>query len=219
MRLEYWWQDWHLEELLESYLPDFVLAFAFFTSVVYAVLGKRFEQQRPAIAMSVTMGLALSIGLVWWEQANGFSIKDLGLIALGFAVLLLAFVMYQSIRQVGGSWAGTGITLGASMLIAGLLGFRVPIDAKIIQTVTVVALMPNIKHSMADMYRERHLSKKLDHGLRTVRKKATTPNEHPEEAADISTQIKRMLPAQGHLTERMAQLRTKAHQIRNGHIV
>ena len=45
MRLEDWRYDWHLEELLESYLPDFVLAFTFFTSVVYAVLGKRFEQQ------------------------------------------------------------------------------------------------------------------------------------------------------------------------------
>jgi len=31
-------------------------------------------------------------------------------------------------------------------------------------------------------------------------------------------QLKRMLPAQGYLTERMAQLRAKAHQIRNGHI-
>jgi len=27
-----------------------------------------------------------------------------------------------------------------------------------------------------------------------------------------------MLPAQGYLTERMAQLRAKAHQVRNGHI-
>ncbi|MFC1603709.1 hypothetical protein ACFL5F_01655 [Planctomycetota bacterium] len=242
MRLEYWWTDWHLEKLLESYLPDFILAFAFFTSVVYAVLGKRFEQQRPAIAMSAAIGLALSFGLVWWEQANSFSIKDLGPIAVGFAILLLAFIMYQCIRQVGGSWGGGGITIGASILIARLLGFNVPIDAQIIQTITVVALiiglmalfahrrplhprnrptkpvLPDIKRTMADLYRERHLSKKLDHGLRTVRKKATTLHEHPEEANDISFQIKRMLPAQGYLTERMARLRAKAHQIRNGHI-
>lgn len=123
-----------------------------------------------------------------------------------------------------------------------MLGFKVPIDAQIIQTVTIVALiiglmalfahhrpihphsrptkpvLPDIKHSMADLYRERHLSKKLDHGLRTLRKEAKTLHEHPEEAADIATQIKRMLPAQGYLTERMAQLRAKAHQIRNGHI-
>ena len=242
MRLEYWWQDWHIEKLLESYLPDFVLAFAFFTSVVYAVLGKRFEQQRPAIAMSAAIGIALSFGLVWWEQANDFSIKDLGPIAVGFAILLLAFVMYQCIRHIGGSWAGAGITLGASIIIAQLLGMPVPIDAQIIQTVIVVALifgllalmshrhhlnprvrftqpdLPDIKHTMADLYRQRHLSRKLDHGLRTLRKEAKTLHEHPEEVADIATQIKRMLPAQGYLTERMAQLRAKAHQVRNGHI-
>ncbi len=242
MRLEYWWQDWHLEELLESYLPDFVLAFAFFTSVVYAAVGRRFEQKRSAITMSVAIGLALSFGLVWWERANDFSIKDLGPIAVGFAILLLAFVMYQCIHHIGGSWAGAGITIGASIIIAQLLGMPVPIDAQIIQTITVVALiiglmalfthhrplyphyrpnepdLPDIKHTMADLYRQRHLSKKLDHGLRTLRKEAKTLHEHPEEGADIATQIKRMLPAQGYLTERMAQLRTKAHQIRNGHI-
>jgi len=242
MRLEYWWQDWHLEELLESYLPDFVLAFAFFTSVVYTVLSKRFEKQRPAIAMSVAIGLALSFGLVWWEQANDFSIKNLGPIAVGFAILLLAFVMYQCVRHVGGSWAGAGITIGASIVIAQLLGMPVPVDAQIIQTVIVVALifgllalmlhshhtyprmqftkpgLPDIKHTMADLYRERHLSKKLDRGLRKIHKDAKTLHEHPEEAGNVLYQIKRMLPAQGYLTQRMAQLRRKAHQIRNGHI-
>jgi hypothetical protein len=76
--------------------------------------------------MSVAIGIALSFGLVWWEQSNDFSIKDLGLIAVGFAILLLAFIMYQSIRHVGGSWAGAGITLGASIIIAQLLGMPVP---------------------------------------------------------------------------------------------
>ena len=79
-------------------------------------------------------------------------------------------------------------------------------------------ILPDIKHTMADLYRERHLSKKLDRGLRTVRKEAKSLQEHPEEVSDIATQIRRMLPAQGYLTERMAHLRTKAHQIRNGHI-
>jgi len=242
MRLEYGWQDWHLEKLLESYLPDFLLTFAFFTSIVYAVLSKRFEKQRPAISMSVAIGFALSLGLVWWEQANDFSIKDLGPIAVGFAILLLAFVMYQCICHIGGSWAGAGISIGASIIIAQMIGIPVPIDAQIIQTIIVVALifgllalmshhhnlhprvqftepgLPDIKHTMADLYRDRHLSKKLDHGLRTLRKEAKTLHEHSEEAPDISTQINRMLPAQGHLTERMARLRKKAHQIRNGHV-
>jgi hypothetical protein len=242
MRLESLFYQLNLYGLMESLLPDFVLAFAFFTSVSYAVLGKRFDKQRPAIAMSAAIGFALSIGLVWWERANDFSIRDLGPIAVGFAILLLAFVMYQCIRHVGGSWAGAGITIGAAIIIAQLLGLPVPIDAQIIQTVIVVALifgllalmshrhhlhprvhftepgLPDIKHTMADLYRERHLSKKLDHGLRDLRKEAKTLHERPEQAVDIATQIKRMLPAQGYLTEKMAELRAKAHRIRNGHI-
>ena len=241
MRLEDWWYDWHLEELLDSYLPDFILAFAFFTSVVYAALGKRLEKQRLAIAMSAAIGFALSIGLVWWEQANDFSIKNLGPIAVGFALLLLAFVMYQCIRQIGGSWAGAGITIGVSIIIALLLGMPVPFATQILQTVIVVALifglmafmshhhltprvrlsrpeLPNIRRTMADLYRQRHLSKGLDHGLRTLRKEAKILQEHPGEGGDILRQIKRMLPAQGYLTERMAQLRAKAHQVRSGHI-
>lgn len=242
MRLTDWWRNWHLEELLESYLPDFVLAFAFFTSVVYAVLSKRSEKQRPAIAMSAAIGFALSIGLVWWEQANDFSIKNLGPIAIGFTLLLLAFVMYQCIHQIGGSWAGAGITVGLAVIIAHILGFSVPVATKILQTIVVVAILfglmafvshrhhlqprvrlskpelPDIKHTMADLYRQRHLSKGVDHGLRKLRKEAKTLQEHPEEGGDILRQIKRMLPAQGYLTERMAELRTKAHHVRNGHI-
>jgi hypothetical protein len=110
MRPERIFQDLAVDELYESVLPDFVLGFAFFSSLSYVVLSKRFEQQRPAITMSAAIGFALSIGLIWWEQSTGFSIKDLGPIAIGFAIIVLAFVMYQSIRHIGGSWAGAGIT-------------------------------------------------------------------------------------------------------------
>jgi hypothetical protein len=242
MRPERLLDNLNLSEWLESLLPDFVLAFAFFTSLTYAVLGKRFEQQRPAIAMSAAIGFALSIGLVWWEQSTGFSIKNLGPIAVGFAIIVLAFVMYQSIRQVGGSWSGAGITIGASILIASLLGLNVPVDSEIIQTVTVVALIvgilaylyhtrghsirfphhqtdsPKIRRNMTVLYRERHLSDQLGKRMKKLRKQSGTLNERPEGAGDVLLQLKRMLPAEGYLTERMAQLRTKAHQIKNGHI-
>lgn len=128
MRLGNPFQDLVIGELFETALPDFVLAFAFFTSICFAVLGKRFGHQRPAIAMSATIGFALSVGLVWWEQANDFSIRDLGPIAIGFAVIVIAFVIYNSIRQVGGSWAGAGIAVGATILVAKLLEINVPID-------------------------------------------------------------------------------------------
>ena len=242
MRPEKLFSDLAIADLFETLLPDFVLAFAFFTSVVYAVLGKRFDQQRSTITMSVAIGFALSIGLVWWEQANDLSIKNLGPIAIGFAILILSFVMYQSIRQVGGSWAGAGIALGASILVSRLLGLNVPIDPEIIQTITVVALVvgifaflfhtrrysilrprvsankPSFQRNMADLYRNRHLSDKLSRNMRSLRKEANTLNEHPQDAGNVVVQLKKMLPAQGYLTEKMAQLRAKAHQIRNGHI-
>lgn len=242
MRVENPFQGLAIEDLFETLLPDFVLAFAFFTSIVYAVLGKRFERQRPAITMSAAIGFALSVGLVWWEQSTGFSIKDLGSIAVGFAILVLAFVIYQAIHRIGGWWAGAGITIGACILIAGLLGLNVPVDAEIIQTITIVALivgilaflshtrghaihfphvstdLPDIRHDMSNLYRDRHLSNQLTKRMRKLRKEANILNEHPEEATDILLQLKRMLSAEGYLTERMAELRAKAHRIRNGHI-
>jgi hypothetical protein len=242
MRPENLFYDLHLYELFESLIPDFVLAFAFFTSLVYAVLGRRFEQQRSAIAMSVSVGFALSIGLIWWEQANDLSIRNLGPIAIGFAILVLSFVMYQSIKHVGGIWAGASITIGACILIAQLLEVRAPVNPEIIQTITIVALivgtvaflshthsnsfriprisgnLPDFRHDMADLHRDRHLSDRLAKKMRSLRKEAGTLNERPQDTSNVLVQLKRMLPAQGCLTERMAQLRAKVHRIRNGHI-
>ena len=243
MRLTNLYYELNVYDLLESLIPDFVLGFAFFTSITYAVLGKRFDRQRPAIAMSASMGFALSIGLVWWEQANDLSIKNLGPIAIGFAILILAFVMNASIKQIGGSWAGAGIALGASVIIAQLIGLNIPINPEILQTVTVVALIIGLmaflshtrpkggftvpkrsadisqpRKTMTDLFRDRHLSGNLTKKTKKLRKQSTTLNEHPEKAGNIMLQLKRMLPAQGYLTEKMAQLRAKAHQIRNGHI-
>jgi hypothetical protein len=242
MRLGNPFEDLPIGELFETLLPDFVLAFAFFTAVAYAVLGKRFGQQRPAIAMSAAIGFALSVGLVWWEQANEFSIKNLGPIAIGFAIIVLALVIYNSIRQVGGSWAGAGIALGATILVAKLLEINLHIDPGIVQTVMTVALIvgilafllhsqsfrprlryapsnvADIKHDMSDLYRDRRLSKRLTRGLRNLRHEAREIDEHPEKATEILGQLKGILPAEGLLTQRMAHLRAKAHRIRNGHV-
>jgi len=226
---------------VESLWPDFVLAFAFFTALAYAVLAKRFEKQRPAIAMSAAIGFALSIGLVWWEQANDLSIRNLGPTAVGFAIIILAFVMYQSIRQVGGSWAGAAIALGASILIAEVLGLRLPIAGQIIQTLVPIALIIGViaflhhhhghpaltrvrlepretTPDMSRLFRERHLSHAIERRLNGIKERSRTLRDRPDEAADIAQQIKKMLPAEGYLTERMAQLRAKARQIRNGHV-
>jgi len=242
MRLGNPFEELGIDQLFETLLPDFVLAFTFFTAVCYAVLGKRFGQQRPAIAMSATIGFALSVGLVWWEQANEFSIRDLGPIAIGLAIIILAFVMYHAIGKVGGSWAGAGIALGASILIAKVLEFNIPLDREVIQTVMIVALIVgilsflshrhynypkiqysrpfvnDIRHDMSDLYRDKRLSNRLTKKMKDIRQRTEKLNEHPEENRDILLQLRKILPAEGWLTQRMAQLRAKAHRIRNGHI-
>jgi len=231
MRLENLFFRMNMYELFETLLPDFVLAFTLFTSICYAVLGKRFGQQRPSIAMSAAIGFALAVGLVWWEQAN-----------IGFAVIVLALVMYQAIRQIGGSWSGAAITLGVSILIARLLELNIPIDEEVIQVVTMVALivgilalvsytrghpaysqrvparLPQVRHDMTDLYRDRQVSNQITKKMKKLRKTTDTLKERPQKTVDVLPQLKRMLPAEGFLTEKMAQLRAKAHQIRNGHI-
>ena len=54
--------------------------------------------------------------------------------------------------------------------------------------------------------------------MRKIRHDAETLQEHPEESREILQQFRRILPAEGWLTQRMAQLRAKAHRVRNGHI-
>ena len=71
---------------------------------------------------------------------------------------------------------------------------------------------------MSRLFRERHLSHAIEKRLNGIKKESDTLSERPEAARDIAQQITRMLPAEGYLTERMAQLRAKAHQVRNGHI-
>jgi hypothetical protein len=242
--------EWFEAGPVENLLPDFLLALTFFTALIYAVLGPHLERRRPAIAMSVAIGFALAVGLVWWERSHGFSIRDLGPIAVGFAVIILAFVMYQSIRQVGGSWAGAAIALGVSILVAEVLGMHIPIPAELISTLVAVALIvgvfaflrhdhhyPFLRHDrghrflprvqskhaedrpdMSRLYRERHLSHAIEKRLNGIKKQSQILRDRPERAGDVMRQMRQMLPAEGYLTERLAQLREKAHQIRNGHI-
>ena len=232
---------------LEAVLPDFVIAVTFFTALIYAVLAKRFERQRAAAIAALAMGLALASGLIWWEQQVGLSIMDLGPFAAGFAILLLGAIIFQAVRQVGGSFAGVGIALGISLLISKLLAINWPLDAQVIQTATTVALVvgamafmvrmkshsrvfspakplasPIVRHDMRDIERGyqqgRVLSDHLGRRLRCIRDESGLLHQHPELAGDIVCQIKRTLPVEGSLTECMARLRKKAHQIRNGHV-
>ncbi|MFC1806124.1 hypothetical protein ACFL09_04000 [Planctomycetota bacterium] len=235
-------QQLPIGELFETLLPDFVLAFAFFTALAYSVLGKRFGHQRAAITVSATVGSALAVGLVWWEQSNGLSVRNLGPIAVGFAIILVAVVMYQATRQVGGSWAGAGIALGAALLISTLLGLDWALDPQVLHTAMTVALvvgilaflmhrnwhvpplgarhasLPDVRHDMRDLKQGRKLSDLLRRRLHGLENKAKKAHDEPADAQDILRQLQRMLPAEGWLTERLAQLRAKAYRMRQGHV-
>ena len=245
MRLEDYFRHFGIPDLFEAAFADFVLAFAFFTALIYAVLAKRIEQQRSAVVISTVMGFVLSIGFIWWEEQSEFRLENLGAIAVGFSILILAFVMYQAIKQIGGSWAGAGITIGASLLIASLFELNLLIDPQIVSNIMVVALvvgtlsflmrhhkhysstksafskrpaLTEIKHDMSDLYRGQVASDRLTRNLGHLRKESELLNEHPEQSNDVMLQLKRILPAEGWLTEQMAQLRAKAYKVRNGHI-
>jgi hypothetical protein len=233
------------DRLFQTLLPDFVLAFTFFTALTYAVLGRRFGHQRPAIAMSSAIGLALAVGLVWWEQRNGWSIRDTGPLAIGFAVILLAMIMFQAIRQTGGSWAGAGIAFGASILVAWVLGARWPVPGEIIQSLAIVALLvgivafalhrhghgrhspwaparvgpelAEIRHDMSDLRDDERVGDQIEQFLVGLRHHADVFVQHPEDAPNIIKKLRQILPAEGWLTERLARLRERAHNFRKGH--
>ncbi|MCO6438585.1 MAG: hypothetical protein J5J06_15950 [Phycisphaerae bacterium] len=234
-----------IRPFFESLLPDFVLAFAFFTALAYAVLGKRFDHQKPAVAMSAALGLALAIGLVWWEHQHGWSVRNLGPIAIGFAVILLAMIMFQGIRRTGGSWAGAGIAFGASILVAWVLGFDWMIATEIVQTLAIVALivgivaflihlhghgppgrlipasvgpeLADVRHDMRDLYEDRQVGDRIRSALMGLRQETDVFVEHPQQGTQIVEQLRRLLPAEGWLTERLARLRERAHHVREGH--
>jgi len=187
------------------------------------------------------------VGLVWWEQQNGLSIRNLGPVAIGFAVILLGMVMFQGIRQTGGSWAGAGIAFGGSILVAWVLGFQWPVASEIIQAIAVVALtvgvlafllhshgitkpginicpvtanndQTDIRHDMSNLYNDDKVGQRLEAGFGQLRQQAKSLAEHPQYATDMAEQIRRILPAEGWLTRRLAKLREHAHLIKKGHL-
>ena len=231
--------------LFESLMLDFILALTFFTSVCYAVLGKRFNHQRAAIGMSASIGAALSVGLIWWENRNGLSIRNLGPVALVLAMILIAIIIYKAIKQAAGSFSGGGLAVGLFILFIMLAGLDLPVDSEVVNSLMVTALvvgfialllhhktgghnypflhsvqprLSEIKDERAGMHRNRSISNQISKGFRKLRKDTDLIKERPQNINNTVAQIKRLLPAEGWLTQRMAALRKKAHQIRNGHV-
>ncbi len=60
MSLENPFTDYVFGDFLESLLPDFILAFAFFTALTYAILGKRLDHRR--LERKANQGSAVLLG-------------------------------------------------------------------------------------------------------------------------------------------------------------
>jgi len=54
--------------------------------------------------------------------------------------------------------------------------------------------------------------------MRRLRRDTDLVTGNPQERNDVMLQLRRMLPAEGWLTERMVRLRERAHHMRKGHI-
>jgi len=120
---------WHLITLkwLDSLLPDFVLAFAFFTAVSYSTLYNRFKH-RSTVVIAVTLGLALSMGLIWWERENNLSLLNLGPLAITLFFLILALALFPALKKAGGLWAGILLTAAVLFLVAQPFQITLSID-------------------------------------------------------------------------------------------
>lgn len=235
------WMPFH--ELFNSLLPDFVLGFALFTALSYAVLARRFEHERAAVVMSAVIGIALACGLVWWEADHGLSIRHLGPIAVGILLLLIGVILFQGIRKAGGAWGGGLLALGIAMFLALLVQLPIPINSQVLHTALVILLIfglvaalehRHVQYRRVDMpvQRERRVVrdnvKEIDEGARVsdwlskgfgkLRRRTGNLRDRSEGADDVIVQLNRMLPEQGWLTKRLADLRGRMHRIKEGHV-
>lgn len=139
------------------------------------------------------------------EAEHSFSIRSLGPLVVGFAVLLLAAVMYRAIRNIGGSLAAITLSLGLSLLIGWVIGIPSLVSAEVLQTITTVALLvgilalvihrharhdwfpqrlhtvPTVRNDLRSLYRDQHLADRLAHNLRHVRREAGRSRFSPAE--------------------------------------
>jgi hypothetical protein len=75
-----------------------------------------------------------------------------------------------------------------------------------------------VRNDLVRLHRDRHLAGTLADQLRRARREADFLDDRPELENDLMLQLRRILPAEGYLTERLAELRERAHHIREGHV-
>lgn len=89
-------------------LIDFVIYVMIFVGLSRFVFAKKFPG-RGGKAISIGIGVALSIGLSVFSYTSGFSLARFGPLAAIFLLILMAFMIVALIRQFGGNSATSGI--------------------------------------------------------------------------------------------------------------
>ena len=193
--------------------------------------------------MSVSLGTALATGLVWWEYNNSLSIRDTGSIGILLLLIVVTVTIYNNIKQSGSKSAALIITIGLILTFISLnrqlpvntvdlytlifsmilLGFIVLAVKSILSEPRPGLTYPPHQPELADdtikqIHRDRGLNFNLDKYLRKLKNEAQLLKRDPAKAPQVYQQISGLLPAEGYLTEKMARLREKAHQIRSGHV-
>jgi hypothetical protein len=91
-----------IPDLYDKYstLFDFVIYLILFIGLVKVAIGKlpQFDN-RAGNSVVIVLGLALAVSLSWFGNANGFSLRNLGPLAMIIFALLLCFVVYNMIKS------------------------------------------------------------------------------------------------------------------------
>ena len=74
-----------------------------------------------------------------------------------------------------------------------------------------------VRHDLSDLRQDTRVGDRIDGFLTEMRRRTDVFVQHPDDAPNIIAQLRRILPAEGWLTERLARLREQAHHFRKGH--
>lgn len=135
--------------------------------------------------------------------ANRWEVSSRGLLAPAVITLILAAFMFSKPKHRKGI---TPPAINSRSIIKQRSSKSKP---RVLERAT-----PNVR----DLEQGRRQSQALQRGLRRSRRQADRLNEHPKDAQNVLLQLRRMLPTEGRLTNRLAQLREQHHYARKGHI-
>ena len=234
--------------IYNSTLFEFLIIFTFFMSLLFVIFKQRFGDHRSAAGLSASISLALSIGLTSWMSRKGYTMQNLGTVSLIIIVAFAAAVTYKLIKSSGhGGIAILTIFLLIMPALSRsywLIDYQAIFDMALTGWLLLLILilmknagprrnlnlssLGNKNYACAEadyaddqikrMYRYRSLSNRISGQLRKLRKPSELLGDKNGQSKNLLLQLQHVLPEQGFLVSRMAELRKTAHLICNGHI-